>query len=508
MRPLRLTSLLAVSSLACIAAAAIACSSSSSDGGGAPATSGTGPDAGAGVAFDLDGVYVATDPDAGATDPADLVGDVWRFHDGAYSVHPLACPTETDESADSGIAFGDDDAGDDDTYAFFPPDFTGGASCDSSGTFAISADGTSLALTDGVTGMTTTESFVPLQWLPPEGGEDDAGAGDGDAGAVVGQSLPGRLAHAVGGLVTPGGAVVKTSDVTLVNAGGKLLTAAGCSGVSAASGAATGAFVRLASDVGFSCLQTQLTLPAFDIPAGPDGGAYCTQLGGSCTTENYYGRHGVGFIYDEFLGGGNPAECGFEYMPGAETTSGKQGSPRWVPYVRGDSGYYRYGQTSDGSITGYPAGSAVTLLCTVDSGGHLQMKINGSLIYDANAPHALLSSPQSFDPSATHVMRVTAIAWPETLNKTAAQIATLKANHQFFPPYTCQPLDKLQVTYTSSVACSTGSGSPDTPYTCGSSGETWKPSATGIGYTLTPSSEVTDVPSGSACTDTLFPGGN
>jgi hypothetical protein len=504
MRQLRVTSWLAVSSLACVAAVAVACSSSGSDDGVAPAASAPVADAGAGVAFALDGVYVATDPDAGATDPADLVGDVWRFHDGAYSVHPLLCPTATDESVDAG-----DDDDDDDDYAFFPPDFTGGASCDRSGTFAISADGTSLALTDDATGMTTTEPFVPLQWLPPaDTGDDDSGADDGDAGTVSGQSLPGQLAHAVGGLVTPGGAVVKTSDVTLVKAGGTLLTAAGCSGVSAASGAATGAFVRLASDVGFSCLQTQLTLPAFDIPAGPDGGAYCTKLGGSCTTENYYGRHGVGFVYDEFLGGANPAECGFEYMPGAETKSGTQGSPRWVPYVRGDSGYYKYGQTSDGSITGYPPGSAVTLLCSVDSGGHLQMKVNGSLIYDANAPHDLLSSPQSFDPSATHVMRVSAIAWPETLNKTAAQVATLKANHQFFPPYTCQPLDKLQVTYTSSMACSTSAGTPDTPYNCGPSGETWKPSATGIGYTLTPSSEVTDVPSGNACTDTLFPKGN
>ena len=536
MRRLRASSSLVVASLASASLASLAsmassACSSSSPGSSAVAPVATGPDAGAGVAFALEGVYVVTDADAGApADPLDTVGDVWRFHDGAYSFHPVVCAAATPTDDDAGASQGDDDAGGvdgadggvgvgdaDRDFAVFPPNFTDDGACDESGSYVISADGTTLALTSAADGATTTESFVPLEWLAPQA----AGDADGDAG-VAAQTLALRRAGEIaGGLVTPGGAVIRTSDVTLLTKGGKLLTAVGCSGVSAASGSASGAFIRLASDVGLSCLQSQLTLPTYDIPAGPNGAPYCTSFSGDpgCTTSNYYGRHGVPFIYDEFLGSGNPAECGFEYMPGPPV-DGAQGQPRWVPYVRGDSGYYRYGQTGDGSVvngaknngvTEYLAGTSVTLLCTVDGNGHLQMKVNGAPMYDADdpkTPHALLTSPQSFTAGGTHVMRVSAIAWPETMGKTASQVSALMAAKQYFPPYTCQPLDKLQVTYTSTLACSTGAGTPSTPYKCGSSGNaTWSPNATGIGYTLTPKTEVSDVPSGNACTDTLFPTG-
>jgi hypothetical protein len=447
MRSPRAATLLVALAVTALGAAAVACSSSS--------TTSAGETADGGVTYVLDGVYVASES-----------GDVWRFHEGRYALDPELCPAS---------------AADADTL---PEDVTIDDGCTETGSYAISADGATLTFTRDADGTSTTEAFQAQQSV----------RADVDAGAV----------SEIGGLVTTMGPLVSTTLlVTLVNVGGKLLTAAPCSGQTASAGSDTGAMVRLATDVGFSCLQSQLTLPAYSVPAAPDGGAYCTSFSQpGCTAANYYGRRGVPYVYDAFVSGGSQAECGFEYEPGASSASGGQGNPRWTPYIRDTSGYYEYG-TPDRST-----GSDVTLLCTVDGDGHLQMKIDGAAVMRSDSPTTRLESKQTFVPETTHAFRITSIAWPKTMTSDPTKLAALKKAGQYFPPYTCQPMNQLAVTYATSLACTSSAGEPSVPLVAGSGGNaSWSPGANGLGYTLSPASLVSETRSGLSSTDTLFPGG-
>ena len=127
----------------------------------------------------------------------------------------------------------------------------------------------------------------------------------------------------------------------------------------------------------------------------------------------------------------------------------------------------------------------------------------------ADATTTQLESKQTFSPATTHTFRITSLAWPKTMTQDAGTLATLKKAGQYFPPYTCQPMNRLSVTYTTSLACTSSAGMPSAPLVAGSGGNaTWTPGPKGLGYTLSPSSEVSETRSGMASTDTLFPGGN
>jgi hypothetical protein len=150
----------------------------------------------------------------------------------------------------------------------------------------------------------------------------------------------------------------------------------------------------------------------------------------------------------------------------------------------------------------------VTLLCTVDGDGHLQMKIDGAAVMRSDSPTTRLESKQTFVPETTHAFRITSIAWPKTMTSDPTKLAALKKAGQYFPPYTCQPMNQLAVTYATSLACTSSAGEPSVPLVAGSGGNaSWSPGANGLGYTLSPASLVSETRSGLSSTDTLFPGG-
>jgi hypothetical protein len=420
----------------------------------------------------LTGVYAEQAGDAGGTDPLYTEGNVFRFSGAGYSLHLSPCAADADAASGAG-----DDAGPDES-----PDPEGDPACTSYGTYALSPDGTTLSLTDSVTGATTALPFDALA--------------TGAEVAVEGGTEPTAL-RALDNppLVNPGGSLLTGAIVSLFGTGGKVYKAVPCSGESSKVGADTGAMIRTATATSFTCIQSQVTFPSFNVPNGPSG-SYCTAFSASgCTSANYYGRRGVPFIYFTFVTAGR-AECGFEYQPGAPA-SGGQGNPRWSPYIRDTAGAYVYGAGDQ------RPGTTATVWCGIEPSGLVEMKINGSLVTAASGSGAF-ASKLSFQGQAVHAFRVTGLAWPETA---PSKVASAKANGTYFPAYTCQPMNQLgPTTYANTVVCPGSSATPSVPYVTSAGGNArW--SGGNDGYTLSPSSEVSETQSGTTDTDVIFPGG-
>jgi hypothetical protein len=425
----------------------------------------------------LQGVYTVDDGDAGLS----ASGDVIRFAGNQYSIHHVPCTASPVYPEDADV-----------------PDESIPDGCTSYGTFSLSADGTRLSLTDDSTGATTT---TPFQALATTSVGDDGG---GPVGLASGLRILGAGAGAgagEGGVSLSGPQQTLTSGlVTLYKAGVELVRALPCSGESANLGAATGAMIRTATATSFTCIQSKISFPSYDIPTGPNGASYCTSFSQKgCTAANYYGRRGVPFIYYTFVSTAGRAECGFEYQPGV-AKGAAQGNPRWSPYIRDTSGAYVYGANAD-----QRSGTTATVWCGIEPSGLVRMKIDGSFVNMASGSGTTpLTSKLSFSGQAVHAFRVTGLAWPETATQ---NVATAKANGTYFPPYTCQPMNQLgPVVYTDTEVCQGSSMTPSVPYTTGPGGNArW--TGGGDGYTLSPASEVTETQSGSTDTDTIFPGG-
>jgi len=465
--PLALAALLAGP----LVASALACSTSSGSGAASA-------DAGGGRLI-LSGVYaVQGGADAGdGGDPLTPTGDVLRFEGGRYSVHHVPCPAN---------AASVDDAA--------PPDTSIPDGCTSTGTFALSADGATLSMTDDATGATTTSAFQALATDP---GGLDASTG---VGLATGLRLLGGGAGSGGVSLTGPSTSLTSGRVTLYSAGNSLVKALPCSGESSSLGADTGAMVRTATGTSYTCLQSRITFPKFDVPGGPNGESYCTDFSQpGCTAANYYGRRGVPFLYFTFVAGGR-AECGFEYQPGL-ASGAAQGNPRWSPYIRDTAGAYVYGVGADEH-----AGETHTVWCGIEPSGLVRMKVDGAFVTMAGPGGGTtpLSSRLSFKGAAVHAFRVTGLAWPETAPQNVA--AARKAG-TYFPAYTCQPMNQLgPVVYEETLLCSGTSATPSVPYVTAAGGNArW--SAAGDGYTLSPASEVRETESGTTDTDLIFPGG-
>jgi hypothetical protein len=468
-------SVLLIAALAAAAAVATHACAPSASSGSAP------PDAGA-AALVLAGVYaVQPESDAGdAGDPLTALGDVLRFEGDRYSVHRVPCPASAAPVGDAAV-----------------PDSSIPDGCTSTGTFALSADGSTLSMTDDATGTTTTTPFQVLA-------ADPIGL---DGGSAVGLSTP---VHTLGGGTSGGDSSVSLTGpsvsltsgrVTLYRAGTVLVGAFPCSGESSKLGADTGAMIRTATATSYTCIESRITFPAFDVPTGPSGQSYCTSFGqAGCTAANYYGRRGVPFLYFTFVAGGR-AECGFEYQPGL-ASGAAQGNPRWTPYIRDTAGAYVYGVASDEH-----AGETHTVWCGIESDGLVRMKIDGAFVAMAGAGGTTtpLSSKLSFHGAAVHAFRVTGLAWPETAPQ---NVAAAKKARTFFPAYTCQPMNQLgPVVYQHTLLCPGTSTTPSVPYVTAAGGNArW--SAGGDGYTLSPASEVSETESGTTDTDLIFPGGS
>ena len=112
----------------------------------------------------LRGVYAVNQSDGGSgSDPLTVSGDVLRFEGDRFSIHHVPCPSP---------GFATDAA---------LPDLSIADGCTSFGTFAISADGSTLSMTDDATGKTSTQRFTALAAIPLAG---DAGGPIGLSGGL------------------------------------------------------------------------------------------------------------------------------------------------------------------------------------------------------------------------------------------------------------------------------------------------------------------------------------